>query len=171
MEQVIEMLLQCSVFLRIFTSQQISLFQKVTHMRSLFIDVVLVPSLLQIVSTVGHTIRVSESDVFDIVAGTFACTGREVILYILHQQGMAADEDIHQHGFTSAVRSYDSDMLVIEKFKTHWLLHAPFRHTGHSVVYFYYFLHSLYVVFAVVLLILPLYFDLGSVDFVLDTLS
>ena len=93
MEQFIDMLLQCSALRCIFTSQLIRLFEFTSNGGRLFIDLHLVPALLEEVGTVViSAVGVTESDVFDIVVGLV-----ESISDHTWEGWMSTGNDVYEH--------------------------------------------------------------------------
>ena len=63
-EQLVQVGLQSPAFRGILTRQPIGLFQQFTHRRSFVVDVMLVPTQLQVILSVYiHTIRIREGDI------------------------------------------------------------------------------------------------------------
>ena len=57
---------------------------------------------------------------------------------------MSAGNDIYEHGFSTAVASYNGDMFAVERLEIDGLSHSPFFHTGDTLLYINYFLHILF---------------------------
>ena len=146
-EEFIDMLLQSSAFWRVLTCHLVSLLQLVLDDRSRFVDFQLIPSLLQEVSAVVvASVSVTEGDVFDVVTHHLLGTWREIIVRVVHQQGMATHNHIDKHGLATAVGTYDGDVLSLASLKIYGFRHTPFWHTGNTFLYFDNRLHCLYLV-------------------------
>ena len=110
--------------------------QKLAHQRS-NLPVLRMIALLIIVSTVRIAIRIAEGNVFDMVAHQVRPGFVEMILHLVHQQGPASGDDVHQQALASPVRTHQGNVLAGHHAEVHRLLHAVLRMAGYAVIYFY----------------------------------
>ena len=73
-----------------------SLLQHLSGGRGLLVDVVLVPTLLVVVTAVAVSVRIAESDIFDIFADQFQRRGGKVVTDFVQQERIASGDDVHQ---------------------------------------------------------------------------
>ena len=143
-EQLIQVLLQFAALGGVFARLHESLFEQSSHGWRLVVNLSLVPALLHEIGVAG-AVRVVEGDVLDIVAHHLVVRWREIIFRTVYQQRMGTGYHIYEQRLSAAVRTHDSDVLVIAKLKLRGLLQPPFGHPGHSVLYLDDFLHSAFI--------------------------
>ena len=133
--------LQLATLGSVFSSHEVCLFQFSPHTGCLLVNLLLVPTLLQEISSVAVSVGIAESDILDVVGSQGFCAWREVILRFGHDEWMPANYDIHKHRLATAVGSHNGEVFAVAEFKVHRLCHTPFRHSGHAIFNFYYLLH------------------------------
>ena len=96
LKQRIEILLKLAALCRVFTCQRVGFLEQFAHIGRFIVYVVLVPSLLQIVGSVGSsTIGVAESNI------AYAAT-RQLLAKL-----------VNIFGFSTSVAAYDGDYFLL----------------------------------------------------------
>ena len=110
--------------------------------RCLGIYLLLVPSLLQVVSTVVvASVGVAESYILYVVADERLGARSEVVSRLVHEQRMPAGDDVYEHRLACPVGAYDGYVLAVEGLEVDRLGHSPLGHSCYAVLNAYYPLH------------------------------
>ncbi len=120
-----------------------NLVEKLSHGGRFLVDVVLVPAQLVIIHAVDVAIGVAEGDVLDILVVERMFAGREVILYLIHQQGVAPRDHVHQPALSAGIFPHDGYLLSVLEAEVDGMCHAAVGMPRDAVCYLYYLLHSL----------------------------
>ena len=78
-----------------------------------FVDIVLIPTLLQVVGGIAVAVGVAEGEDADVVAGVAVGAALEMVVYFVGaEEGIAAGEDFDEAGFAGGVEAHDGDLFA-----------------------------------------------------------
>ena len=91
------------------------------------------PALLIVVAGIGIAIAVAKSHIVDILEHHAMVIFAEVVLHLIHQQGVATDNRIHQLGLATAIGAIDGQLLTFMENKVYRLGQTICRVAGHAI--------------------------------------
>jgi len=104
-------------------------------LRRRFVDIVLIPTLLQVVGGVAVAVGVAEGEDSDVIAGVAVVAALEVVVYFVGaEEGIAAGEDFDEAGLAGGVEAHNGDLLAGVDTQVQRLLKTEVRVAGYAVL-------------------------------------
>ena len=102
--------------------------------RGRFVDIVLIPTLLQVVGGIAVAVGVAEGEDADVVAGVAVGAALEMVVYFVGaEEGIAAGEDFDEAGFAGGVEAHDGDLFARVDVQVQGFLEAEVGVAGDAV--------------------------------------
>ena len=98
------------------------------------VNIVLIPTLLQVVGGIAVAVGVAEGEDADVVAGVAVGAALEMVVYFVGaEEGIAAGEDFDEAGFAGGVEAHDGDLLARVDVQVQGFLEAEVGVAGDAV--------------------------------------
>ena len=135
LEYIVQVLAQRVALGGIFALGEIGTVEQLANRRHLGIHLLRLPALLQKISLVYTTVRVTEGNVTDIVGEIRFAAGREIIIRLRNLKVVATAQDVYQHGLSASVRACDGNLLSFQQLQAEGMAHGKLGDGAYPIVY------------------------------------